>query len=114
MFYFSKYLEKNNFYQSTQYPKISINSTDILTENIENQWRFNSFQDLSQNNNQPLLKYISNPMYKESNILSLSYFPKYLTVPLRSDYFNVRLENNVYSNYQYLFKYQINQQTNSL
>lgn len=106
--------EKNNFYQSTQYPKISINSTDILTENIENQWRFNSFQDLSQNNNQPLLKYISNPMYKESNILSLSYFPKYLTVPLRSDYFNVRLENNVYSNYQYLFKYQINQQTNSL
>lgn len=105
--------EKNNFYQSSQYPRITLNSTDILTENIENQWRFNSFQDLSQNNNQPLLKYLTNPMYKESNILALSYQPKYLTIPLRSDYFNIRLENNLYSNYQYLFKYQIDQQTNS-
>lgn len=106
--------EKNNFYQSSKYPRIALNSKDILTENVENNFRFNTFEDLSQNNNQPLVKYITNPMYKESNILSISYAPKYLTVPLRSDFFNIRLENDKLSNYQFLLKFQLNKTNQSI
>lgn len=105
--------EKNNFYQSTRYPRINLNSKEILVENIENTWRFNSFENSYRNNNQPIISYDSNPMYKDINLLSLSFTPNYIPEKMRNNYFNIRLINDDKSNYMINLKYNINKQTNS-
>jgi hypothetical protein len=105
--------EKNNFYQSTRYPRIGLNSKEILVENVENTWRFNGFENLYRNNNQPIITYNSNPMYKDINLLSLSFTSPYIPEKMRNNYFNVRLINDDKSNYMINLKYNINQQTNS-
>ena len=105
--------EKNNFFQSTRYPRIGINSKEILVENIENTWRFNNFENLYKNNNQPIISYDTNPMYKDINLLSLSFTPTYIPEKMRNNYFNIRLINDDKSNYMINLKYNINKQTKS-
>lgn len=105
--------EKNNLFQSTRYPRTGLNSKEILVENIENTWRFNGFENLYRNNNQPIITYNSNPMYKDINLLSLSFTSPFIPEKMRNNYFNVRLINDDKSNYMINLKYNINQQTNS-
>lgn len=101
--------QKNNLYQAVQYPKVVDNQTQILVDNVENIWRFNQFSDISIGNNEPLLSYQCNPMYKEVNLSSVSYTPTFFKNNLRSDYTTVRLEDRIYSNYNILHHYSINQ-----
>jgi hypothetical protein len=85
---------KNNSFQTVQYPKIQNNETQILTENIENFWRFSQgLYDISIQNGQPLYVYKDNP-YKELNTLAISYTPQYLKKQLRNDFHVIRFENN--------------------
>lgn len=106
--------EKNNMLQAISYPKFRNDQVEILTENVENIWRFNQFQDLSLQNNQPLLSYQCNPAYKKINDTSISYIPKYLSVPLRSNYHIIRLEDRLTSNYQIVHNFNITQTNNSI
>jgi len=107
--------EKNNLYQQIQYPKISTEDglvyTEILVDNVENNWYFNQFQDrvndvnIQKNNSlqtnfntHPILNY-NNPMYKELNPSSLNYTPYPIRRTINNEYFQVRLINDIYSNY---------------
>jgi hypothetical protein len=105
--------EPNNLYQVIQYPKQSINSTDILVKNVENNWRVNQFFDVSLQNGYPLMEYECNPMYTNVNLKAISYNPTFFKNRLRNDNFLVRLTNDKYTNYQIVFKFSIEQQSDS-
>jgi len=96
--------EKNNLFQFSQYPKYLPNSTQILAENVENFWSFNNFYDIAQNNGFPIMFYNTNPAITEINPKAVSHSPVFFKNKLRSDYFNIRLINDKYSNYQIVHK----------
>ena len=106
--------DKNNLFQVTQYPKQKPNSREILTENIENIYRFNDFYNVAiHQNGQPIMTYPCNQPYSELNPEAISYKAQYLKDLMRSDYFQIRLINDKYSNYQILSRYNFSQTTNS-
>lgn len=110
--------QDNNQYQQVAYPKLtlinSIPHTEILVDNVQNQYNFNQFQDrvndinISKNNSiqtqfntNPILQYNpNNPAYKELNTKALNYQLYQQKRNLFNDYFVVRLINSIYSNYQ--------------
>lgn len=96
--------EKNNLYQISQYPKYLPTHTQILTENVENFWSFNNFHNIALNNGFPIMQYKCNPYLNEINPKAVSYAPTFFKNKLRSDYFNIRLTNDKYSNYQIVHK----------
>ena len=51
--------------------------------------------------------------YSELNPEAISYKAQYLKDLMRSDYFQIRLINDKYSNYQILSRYDFSQTTNS-
>jgi hypothetical protein len=102
--------KKDDMQQSIAYPKINHFSKDILVDNIENNWRFNSITDVSVKG-QPLMTYTCEVPYKNINTKALNYKEEFLTKQLRSDAFIVRLSNNNDSQHKYIMKFQINNQT---
>lgn len=119
--------QKNNIFQQVKYPKTTIIDstpyTEILVDNVQNQYQFNQFQDRvndrnkminnslqTQFNTQPILHYTpNNAAYKEFNPLSVSYTPAPLRRNLINDYFIVRLINDSESNYKIQLQYFITQ-----
>ncbi len=104
--------QKNNLYQSIQYPKVKDGKTQILIENVENFYSFNNFYNIYAQNKQPIMHYECNP-YKVFNEKSVHLTPKFFKNNLRSDYFQIRLENNIYSNYQIVHKFTIEKESPS-
>jgi len=120
--------QKNNRHQALTYPKLNlINNvpyTEILVDNVQNQYQFNQFQDRvndinklknntlqTQFNSQPILQYTpNNPAYKELNQKALNYAASPLKRNLINDYFVIRLINDTYSNYQITTQYYITNQ----
>lgn len=104
--------EPNNQRQIISYPKQNLDSRDILVKNVENYWTFNQFNDISLNNNNPILIY-NNPYIKELNPDAISYKPTFYKNLLRNNYFNLRLINDKYSKYNILLHNSVTQQQNS-
>ena len=104
-YHFTSYTH-TNWYQNQ--PK-SIQK--LLNPQLNNIQQFRT--QFNQTNNQPITSYDSNPMYKDINLLSLSFTSPYIPEKMRNNYFNVRLINDDKSNYMINLKYNINQQTNS-
>jgi hypothetical protein len=96
--------EKNNRQQSYQYAsgKQNQESRTILTEKINNVWSFNQFYSVAvYNNGQPLTSFqCDNISYKEINLNSISYQPRFIKEKLVGDYFSIRLINDIETNYQ--------------
>ena len=94
--------EANNQFQFMKYAsgKQNTNSTDILVKNVENYWRFNTFRDVSLNNNLPIMQYNCNPSYTVINPNSISFAPKFFNNKLRNNTFAVRFIEDKHSNYQ--------------
>jgi hypothetical protein len=106
--------DKNNLFQVTQYPKQKPNSREILTENIENIYRFNDFYNVAiHQNGQPIMTYPCSQPYSELNPEAISYKAQYLKDLMRSDWMSIRLINDKYSNYQILSRFTFSQTTNS-
>jgi hypothetical protein len=106
--------DKNNLFQVTQYPKQKPNSREILTENIENIYRFNDFYNVAiHQNGQPIMIYPCSQPYSELNPEAISYKAQYLKDLMRSDWMSIRLINDKYSNYQILSRFTFSQTTNS-
>jgi len=106
--------EKNNRRQFLLYPKQNQDSRDILTEKIENIWRFNNFYSVAKNDGQPLMTYdCNNIAYKEPNPLAINYKVSYIKDIMRSDYHVLRLINDKWSNYQILHRFAITDTINS-
>jgi len=106
--------QKNNNYQFLQYPKITGYHKEILVDNVENFWNFNQFNDIALRNGQPITVYKNTPDVPYTNDLAISYKPQFYTNPLRNDYFQIRLGNSLYSNYNILFHLTLTQQENSI
>ena len=106
--------QPNNVQQNYKYISGIVNNdaTDILVANIENNWRFNTFKDISLDNNQPILMYF-NPDVKQLNQKAISYVPKYFSNSLRNNYFSIRLINSEHTNYNILLYFNNTQQQNS-
>lgn len=93
--------KKNDLFQMLQYPTQTPNSIKILTENISGIWSFNGeLNDKSLANGNPLLTYSCGFPYNDINPNSISYAPRFLANLIKSDYFNVRLINDIHSNYK--------------
>ena len=90
------------------------NSREILTENIENIYRFNDFYNVAiHQNGQPIMIYPCSQPYSELNPEAISYKAQYLKDLMRSDWMSIRLINDKYSNYQILSRFTFSQTTNS-
>lgn len=106
--------EKNNFYQQSQYPKITQNGREILVENVMNYFKFNNFYDMAARNNQPMLKYTCEYPFKVINEKAIDYKPKFINNKLKSDFFIIRLENTDKSLYRIEHKFGINSETKTI
>lgn len=108
-------VEKNNLFQLVSYPQYNVNSTSILVENVTNYWSFNNFNNISLLNGNPMLIFTPNNVaFKEVNPASISYTPKYIPNMMKSDFFNVRLINDMYSNYKIIFKHGLQETVKSI
>jgi hypothetical protein len=108
--------QKDNLFQSTQYPKIVKDASQILIENIEDFWRTNGqggISDISLKNGQPVMNYTCSIPYTVVNKNSISYAPKFISLPLRSDYFCIRLENYSKSNYSIYHRFSLTEDSTS-
>jgi len=111
--------EKNNPYQSLQYPKINLNSLDILYSKVEgHQYRVNQFADLvlDKNNNIPIFihnengvdKIPNNIDYQKMNNLQLQ------NQKFRNEFFDVTLINDKETDYKFILKTQLNKTFKSI
>lgn len=102
--------QKNNLQQILKYPKQNLDSRTILTENVEQIWKFNNFYNIALQNGHPIMVFeCENIAYKNLNLLAISYKQRTLTDLLRSDYFQLRLINDKYSQYNITHRFNIEQ-----
>ena len=103
--------------QVGSYPKVVGNSTHIIVTNTENNWRFNDIYDVvkSQVNNVPVWKYDSNNVNKTLNNDALNYnVNDYDKALIRGKNCIIRLINDQYTNYKFLFIFNKFSQNNSV
>ena len=111
--------EKNNPFQSLQYPKINLDSLDILYSKVEgHQYRVNQFADLvlDKNNNQAIFihdengvdKIPNNIEYQKINNLQLQ------NQKFRNEFFDITLINDKETDYKFILKTQINKTIKSI
>lgn len=102
--------QKNNLQQVLKYHQQNLDSRTILTENIEQIWKFNNFYNIALQNGHPIMAFkCDNIAYKDINFPAISYKQRNLTDLLRSDYFQLRLINDKYSQYNITHRFNINQ-----
>lgn len=98
--------DENNMLQSITYPKTENNKISILVTNTDGLWNFNQFWDTvnSQTSNVPFLKNKCSNAEKEINLDALNYFkPDILKQKIRGRQNRVRLTNDKYSNYKFIY-----------
>ena len=111
--------EKNNPFQSLQYPKINSDSLDVLYSKVEgHQYRVNQFADLvlDKNNNQAIFihdengvdKIPNNIEYQKINNLQLQ------NQKFRNEFFDITLINDKETDYKFILKTQINKTIKSI
>jgi hypothetical protein len=99
------------------YPIQQETLTQILVTNTENFWRFNGFNDLvkSEFNNIP---FWLNTCAGDSRILNQTAFnyhkDEFNKAVIRNQQFNVRLTNDIYSNYKFIFLFSNLEQNKSI
>jgi len=108
--------DPENLSQLFNYPKQLNDRTQVECSNNENIWRLNDFYDLvsSQVNNVPI--WVSNCANdnKDLNPRALNYFKYDLDrARIRGKQCRVRLINDKYSNYKFIFNFAINNSLNS-
>lgn len=98
--------EKNNRYQITQYPKVTLTGTDILTSFDEGKWSFNDFFNRVEevNSNLPLWNYDKNAIEKTPNPKAITYKNRWMD-RIRGDWFLIRFEGGSDSRYKQMFKW---------
>lgn len=99
------------------YPSIVGNGTQIEVTNRQDMWSFNDFSDVAASNFNNSSFFINNcaNSNKSLNIKSLNYFKGDLNKsPFRSEFYNLRLTNDKYSNYHFIMKTQTTRQNQSL
>lgn len=98
------------------YPRVN-NGIEIETSNSQGIWSINDFYDTTtfSTTNQPLFINNCANSNKELNMKAITYTKSDLEKPLlRSDNFFVRLINNIYSNYKFIFKFSKNNKNESI
>ena len=111
--------EKNNPFQSLQYPKINSDSLDVLYSKVEgHQYRVNQFADLvlDKNNNQAIFihdengvdKIPNNIEYQKINNLQLQ------NQKFRNEFFDITLINDKETDYKFILKTQLNKTIKSI
>lgn len=99
---------ENNLYEQSLYPKVLDDKIQILVTNRDNKWRFNQFYDAvnSQVSNLPFFKYQCDNVNKDLNLRAFNYFKPDLDKQLiRSRQGHIRLINDKYSNYSFVFNF---------
>jgi hypothetical protein len=99
----------NNLHQI--FPISNANSTTIKVTNADGIWRFNQFYDLvqSRSNNIPVWLNDCANVIRSINPQSVDYQVADLDKKrIRGQYAQVRLINDMYSNYKFIFKYLVN------
>ena len=107
----------NNMALGVLYPKANPNSTSVLVTRKENNWRVNQFSDIvvNKNNDVPPMALNCHPYLKEVNPGAVNYYkPTFQRSKMTSDYFTLRLINDVYSNYKIIDKFFINKLIKSI
>ena len=108
--------DENNLSQIIDYPKYTQTSTQILTTNSENIWRFNNFYNLvsSELSNQPLFLNTCSNDYKYINPKTINYFKRDIDRSrIKSKQSRIRLINDKYSNYLFSFNFSQTNQNKS-
>ena len=98
----------NNMAQGLLYPRTNVASTSVLVSRRTNNWRINQFWDLvaDKNNNIPPMILGCVPYMKQHNPLAINYQkPTFKKERFTSDYFTLRLINDMYSNYKIINKW---------
>jgi len=105
---------EEDLFASIQYPKVENNKIKILVTNRDNKWRFNQFFDTvkSQTNNVPFIKNECSNVNKVLNTSSLNYYKSDVyKQPIAGRQTRIRLENDKYSNYKFIFNFGQENQT---
>lgn len=103
--------KKGDFSQTLKYPIFGPNATTILVTRQTHNWRVNQFCDLVANkhNNVPPMIYGCSPFMKQVNPEAINYNkPTFQRQHMTSDYFTLRFNNDIYSNYKIINKWFFN------
>lgn len=97
---------ENDFSIFGSYPNVVANGIEIEASNSQNTWNFNTFYDTvySKTNNLPLWLMDSNNVDKSLNLKAFDYFRNDYDQPrFTNRTCKVRLTNDIYSNYHFIF-----------
>lgn len=97
---------ENDFSQFGTYPNVVADGIQIEVSNSQNMWNFNTFYDAvySKTNNLPIWLRNDNNVDKVLNLQAFNYFVQDLNQPrIRGRISTVRLTNDKYSNYSFVF-----------
>jgi hypothetical protein len=100
--------DENNHFQSIKYPFVENNATQILVTRDRELWNFNQFWDVAsfQPSNMPLFINKCNNCEKDLNLKALNYYkPDSMKQKIRGTNTKVRLINDKYSNYKFVFHF---------
>jgi hypothetical protein len=111
--------DNQNPYQSLQYPKLNIDSVDVLYSKIEgHKYRINQFADLvaDKNNNQVIFLHEENGVDKIPNNIN---YQKINSLQLqnqkfRNEFFDITLINDKETDYKFILKTQLNKTIKSI
>lgn len=100
--------QSNNLSQGVLYPVQNLDSTDILVTNVEGTWKFNGFMDITRNTSIPAWVYNCGNYDKSLSLPALDYAkPTFLRNRMRANQFKIRLTNDKYSNYKFLWRFNV-------
>lgn len=100
---------KNNLYDGV-FATQNLSSISIPVANLDNLWRLSKFSDVTKDANSlvPILVGTCSSISKELNDVALDYskpFNMFKRQRLKSDWFKVRLINNLHARYKFVFKW---------
>ena len=98
--------KENDFSSFGEYPNVTNNGIEIEVSNTQNVWNFNTFYDTvySKNNNIPIWLRDKNNVDKTLNLNAFNYYKNdYDHSRIRGRMCKVRLTNDIYSNYKFVF-----------
>lgn len=106
--------KENNLQFNIEFPKYSFEGKEILVTNRDNKWTFNDFFNVvrSDKNNIPIWNFHPDNADKELNLSAINYNTEiFKKEKITQDMCFVRLINDKYSNYNFVFNYAITNQT---
>lgn len=109
--------DASNPFQTLQYPKINLDSLDVLVSRVEgHKFRVNQFADLvkDKNNSEAIFLHSENGVDREINNVDYNKIASFNNQKFRNEFFDVEFINDEESNYKFIVKLLLNKTLNSI